>query len=54
MNDTDESDEEERVLWLRRIENITKEFIDSIHSPKHGNTHSDSEDQDIAGPPDKT
>lgn len=54
MNDIDESDEDERTLWLRRIEITTKEFIDSIYPPKLENTHSDLEDQDIAGPPDKT
>lgn len=54
MNDDDEADEDERVSWLRRIEITTREFIDSIPLPKHENSHSDMEDQDIAGPPDKT
>lgn len=53
MNDTDEVDEDERVSWLRRIEITAGEFIDSIPLPKHENLHN-LEDQDIAGPPDKT
>lgn len=51
----DEKDEDDQMTWLRRIETTASEFIDAIPlQSKHENSPSESEDKDIAGPPDKT
>lgn len=52
--ETTENDEDERVLWLRRIETMVEEFLDAILQPKDEDLPRKLEDKDIAGPPDKT